>query len=62
MRIHHIDIRIAKIFNTLGPEMLLSQGKLISDLLVHSIYGEDLTVPGNGNQIISFYLIDALIL
>ena len=58
---HHIDIRIARIFNTYGPRMLLSEGRLIGNLLVQSIQGEDLTIYGNGNQTRSFCFVDDLV-
>ncbi|WP_413677310.1 UDP-glucuronic acid decarboxylase family protein [Prochlorococcus sp. MIT 0916] len=61
MRIHDIEIRIARIFNTYGPRMLLNDGRLISNLLVQSINGEDLTIYGNGTQTRSFCFIDDLI-
>ena len=61
VRMHDIEIRIARIFNTYGPRMLLNDGRLISNLLVQSIYGEDLTIYGNGNQTRSFCFIDDLI-
>tara|TARA_Y100001968_G_scaffold194785_1_gene178705 strand:- start:458 stop:1111 length:654 start_codon:yes stop_codon:yes gene_type:complete len=61
MRMHNIEIRIARIFNTYGPRMLLNDGRLISNLLVQSIDGEDLTIYGNGNQTRSFCFIDDLI-
>ena len=41
--------------------MLLNDGRLISNLLVQSIHGEDLTVYGDGNQTRSFCFIDDLI-
>ena len=61
VRMHHIDTRIARIFNTYGPRMLLSDGRLISNLLVRSLHGEDLTIYGNGKQTRSFCFIDDLI-
>ncbi len=61
MRMHGIDIRIARIFNTYGPRMLLNDGRLISNLLVQSIHGKDLTIYGNGNQTRSFCFVDDLI-
>ena len=61
MRMHGIEIRIARIFNTYGPRMLLNDGRLISNLLVQSINGEDLTIYGSGNQTRSFCFIDDLI-
>jgi len=61
MRMHGIEIRIARIFNTYGPRMLLNDGRLISNLLVQSIHGKDLTIYGNGNQTRSFCFVDDLI-
>jgi len=61
MRMHSVEIRIARIFNTYGPRMLLNDGRLISKLLVQSITGEDLTIYGDGNQTRSFCFIDDLI-
>jgi len=61
VRMHGIEIRIARIFNTYGPRMLLNDGRLISNLLVQSINGEDLTIYGSGNQTRSFCFIDDLI-
>ena len=61
MRMHDVDIRIARIFNTYGPRMLLNDGRLISNLLVQAIHGEDLTIYGNGTQTRSFCFVDDLI-
>ena len=61
MRMHKIEIRIARIFNTYGPRMSLNDGRLISKLLVQSIKGEDLTIYGNGKQTRSFCFVDDLI-
>ena len=58
---HGLEIRIARIFNTYGPRMLLNDGRLISNLLVQSIHGKELTIYGNGNQTRSFCFIDDLI-
>ena len=60
-RIHDVEIRIARIFNTYGPRMLLNDGRLISNLLVQSIHGDELTIYGSGNQTRSFCFIDDLI-
>ena len=61
MRMHGVEIRIARIFNTYGPRMLLNDGRLISNLLVQSIHGNDLTIYGNGKQTRSFCFVDDLI-
>ena len=47
-------IRIARIFNTYGPWLLLNDVRLMSNLLLKSIYGKELTIYGNGNQTKSF--------
>ena len=41
--------------------MLLNDGRLISNLLVQSIHGNDLTIYGNGKQTRSFCFVDDLI-
>jgi len=61
LRMHSTEIRIARIFNTYGPRMLLNDGRLISNLLVQSIHGNDLTIYGNGHQTRSFCFVDDLI-
>tara|TARA_Y100001968_G_scaffold127769_1_gene116620 strand:+ start:3816 stop:4766 length:951 start_codon:yes stop_codon:yes gene_type:complete len=61
MRMHNTEIRIARIFNTYGPRMLLNDGRLIGQLLVQSINGDDLTIYGDGKQTRSFCFIDDLI-
>ena len=61
MRTHKIEIRIARIFNTYGPRMALNDGRLISNLLVQSIKGKDLTIYGDGKQTRSFCFVDDLI-
>jgi len=61
MRVHGIEIRITRLFNTYAPRILLNDGRLISNLLVQSINGEDLTIYGNGRQTRSFCFIDDMI-
>ncbi|AIQ97766.1 UDP-glucuronic acid decarboxylase family protein [Prochlorococcus sp. MIT 0801] len=61
MRMNNTEIRIARIFNTYGPRMLLDDGRLISNFLVQSILGEDLTIYGDGTQTRSFCFVDDLI-
>lgn len=61
MRTHKIEIRVARIFNTYGPRMAINDGRLISNLLVQSINGEDLTIYGDGKQTRSLCFVDDLI-
>ena len=56
-----IPIRIARIFNTYGPRMLPDDGRVISNFIVQSLLGENLTIYGSGEQTRSFCYVDELI-
>src|SRR5687767_8904009 len=43
-RQNHVDTRIARIFNTYGPRMLENDGRVISNFIVQSMRGEELTI------------------
>jgi UDP-glucuronate decarboxylase len=60
-RENHIDIRVARIFNTYGPRMLPNDGRVVSNFIVQALKGEDLTVYGDGTQTRSFCFVDDLI-
>src|SRR5687767_8324444 len=49
-RQNHVDTRIARIFNTYGPRMLENDGRVISNFIVQSMRGEELTIYGDGTQ------------
>jgi dTDP-glucose 4,6-dehydratase len=53
-RYHSVDTRIVRIFNTYGPRLQPSDGRVISTLLHQALIGEDLTVFGDGSQTRSF--------
>jgi dTDP-glucose 4,6-dehydratase len=53
-RKHHLDSRIARIFNTYGPRMRPQDGRVVSNFIVQAIRGEPLTVYGDGSQTRSF--------
>ncbi|HWZ52859.1 MAG TPA: UDP-glucuronic acid decarboxylase family protein [Granulicella sp.] len=53
-RYHNVDTHIVRIFNTYGPRLQSSDGRVISTLLHQALAGEDLTVFGNGSQTRSF--------
>jgi dTDP-glucose 4,6-dehydratase len=57
-RTHGIDVRIARIFNTYGPRLRPSDGRVISNMLVQALEGLPLTVYGNGTQTRSFCYVD----
>jgi UDP-glucuronate decarboxylase len=56
-----VDIRVVRIFNTYGPRMLASDGRVVSNFVVQALRGEDLTVYGDGSQTRSFCYVDDLI-
>jgi dTDP-glucose 4,6-dehydratase len=53
-RYHKVDTRIVRIFNTYGPRLQLSDGRVISNFMKQALRGEDLTVYGDGSQTRSF--------
>lgn len=56
-----VEIRVVRIFNTYGPRMLPSDGRVVSNFIVQALRGEDLTVYGDGSQTRSFCYVDDLI-
>ena len=58
---HHLETRIARIFNTFGPRMRIDDGRVLPAFISQSIRGEDLTAFGDGSQTRSFTYIDDLI-
>ncbi len=48
------DTRLVRIFNTYGPRLQASDGRVISNLMTQALHGEDLTIYGDGNQTRSF--------
>lgn len=55
---HHLDTRIARIFNTYGSRMRLNDGRALPAFFSQAIHGEDITVFGDGSQTRSFCYVD----
>jgi dTDP-glucose 4,6-dehydratase len=53
-RYNKVDTRLVRIFNTYGPRLQGSDGRVISNFMVQALKGEDLTVYGDGSQTRSF--------
>jgi dTDP-glucose 4,6-dehydratase len=53
-RYYDVDTRIVRIFNTYGPRLQASDGRVTSNLIVQALRGEDLTIYGDGSQTRSF--------
>jgi dTDP-glucose 4,6-dehydratase len=60
-RVHGVDAKIARIFNTFGPRMRLDDGRAIPNFLIQALRGEPLTVFGDGSQTRSFCYVDDLV-
>lgn len=60
-RMHGVDIRVARIFNTYGPRMHPDDGRVVSSFIVQALRNEDITVYGDGVQTRSFCYVDDLI-
>jgi UDP-glucuronate decarboxylase len=60
-RVHDVDCRIARIFNTYGPRMDPNDGRVVSNFITQALREEDITVYGEGQQTRSFCYVDDLI-
>ena len=60
-KVHKCDIRIARIFNTYGPNMNPKDGRVVSNFIVQAIRKAPLTIYGTGQQTRSFCFIDDLV-
>jgi len=60
-RQHGLGIKVARIFNTYGPRMHPSDGRVVSNFIVQALKGDDLTVYGDGSQTRSFCYVSDLV-
>ncbi|MBM5799429.1 MAG: SDR family oxidoreductase [Cyanobacteria bacterium K_DeepCast_35m_m2_023] len=60
-RMHGVQIRVARIFNTYGPRMLPDDGRVVSNFIVQALRGQPLTLYGDGRQTRSFCYVDDLV-
>ena len=58
---YNLDIKIARIFNCYGPNMLPNDGRVISNFIFNGIINKKIFINGDGNQTRSFCYIDDLI-
>ncbi len=58
---HGVDTRIARIFNTYGPQMSPTDGRVVSNFIVQALRGEDITIYGHGRQTRSFCYVSDMI-
>jgi UDP-glucuronate decarboxylase len=60
-RMHGVDARIVRIFNTYGPRMAFGDGRVISNFLLQILRGLPITIYGNGEQTRSFCYVSDLL-
>jgi nucleoside-diphosphate-sugar epimerase len=53
-RVHGLDVRIARIFNTYGERMRPDDGRVVNTLVVQALRGDQITLHGDGSQTRSF--------
>lgn len=57
----HTRVKVIRIFNTYGPNMDPKDGRVVSNLIMQALKGEDITIYGDGSQTRSFCYVDDLI-
>lgn len=60
-RYYGVDTHMVRIFNTYGPRLQPSDGRVISNLMMQAIRNADLTIYGDGSQTRSFCYVSDLI-
>jgi dTDP-glucose 4,6-dehydratase len=60
-RYHGIETRIVRIFNTYGPRMRPSDGRVVSNFIVQALRGDPISLYGDGSQTRSFCYVDDLV-
>ena len=60
-RQNRVEIKVARIFNTYGPNMDLNDGRVVSNFIVQALQNKPLTIYGAGDQTRSFCYVDDLI-
>lgn len=57
----NLDIKIARIFNTYGPNMALNDGRVVSNFIVQALQNMPITMYGDGLQTRSFCFVSDLV-
>ncbi|MBI3316942.1 MAG: SDR family oxidoreductase [Candidatus Omnitrophica bacterium] len=60
-RVHQVDVKIVRIFNTYGPRMRLHDGRAIPEFISSALRGQNIPVFGDGKQTRSFCYVDDLV-
>lgn len=60
-RMDRADVRVARIFNTYGPQMHPDDGRVVSNLICQALSGADITIYGDGMQTRSFCYVSDMV-
>jgi UDP-glucuronate decarboxylase len=60
-RQHHLQIKVARIFNTYGPRMHPKDGRAVSNFIIQALTNEPITIYGDGEQTRSFCYVADLV-
>ena len=60
-RVHNLDTKIVRIFNTYGPRMRIMDGRAIPNFIAQALRDEPLTIYGDGTQTRSFCFVSDLV-
>lgn len=60
-RMHGLEIKVVRIFNTYGPRMSFNDGRVVSNFILQALQNKDITIYGDGSQTRSFCYVDDLV-
>lgn len=60
-RMHKVDIKVIRIFNTYGPNMDPKDGRVVSNFIIQALTNKPITIYGDGKQTRSFCYVDDLV-
>jgi UDP-glucuronate decarboxylase len=58
---NHVEVRVARIFNTFGPRMHPNDGRVVSNFIIQALQDKPLTIYGDGQQTRSFQYVSDLV-
>jgi nucleoside-diphosphate-sugar epimerase len=57
-RVHGLEVRIARIFNTYGPRMRPDDGRVLTNFIMQALTSDPITLYGDGSRTRSFCYVD----
>ncbi|KAF5279228.1 hypothetical protein FQR65_LT03476 [Abscondita terminalis] len=60
-KMEHVQVRVARIFNTYGPRMHMNDGRVVSNFILQALQDIDITIYGSGEQTRSFQYVSDLV-